>query len=605
VRRQRERLPITPRLHTILYRNAPRAAARRAIASGLALGLALGLTLAAGAARSEERVLRSFPTGGELGAVGVVDAATQDAEIEGPQAIFSGAEDELYLLDQVNGRVLSFHPKQSAAQTRSLTLPDGLRPTDMVVVKDDIYVWDGAPLALHPTGPEQGATRGLAVTRGLSAPDEATLSAFAQAGSRDLGEGGATRSLAAGRATLSRARQVVASHGRGEVVADLVPIKDKGVALTLRARDGAALGEFKMQVRSRIGAVELLDIDRAGRVYVLGENVPQDATDQPSTFVARYAANGPLEGVYELPIDGGVALTRRAVTISADGEVYFLRTRKSGTDLLGVGFRPLRAGQTIDLAPPAPPGAGASLADLARRKGAAAAMRPLTRARVIETARAFATVRWRVSAAAYGPDPDRACSGFNRIRRPGYLHGRLGQEVTGIPYCWGCHGSLPQIATLIAGGRLAGNVCTRNDPRPDVAGVDCSAFVSACWGLSTHFSTMAIPAIARELDSAWDLLPGDALNKPGSHVMLFMRFTPDRRAEVIESSTGGCNGKVCSNVYPLSSLLQRGYRPVRFRGLANDLSAPIAPAAPATTTARASAAEKAAPSHRPRRREAR
>jgi hypothetical protein len=52
--------------------------------------------------------------------------------------------------------------------------------------------------------------------------------------------------------------------------------------------------------------------------------------------------------------------------------------------------------------------------------------------------------------------------------------------------------------------------------------------------------------------------------------MLFLRFTPDRKAEVMESSTGGCNGRVCRNVYPLAALLQRGYVPVRFRALADD-----------------------------------
>ncbi len=116
---------------------------------------------------------------------------------------------------------------------------------------------------------------------------------------------------------------------------------------------------------------------------------------------------------------------------------------------------------------------------------------------------------------------------------------------------------------------LAGNVCTHNNPRSDTTGVDCSAFVSAAWGLSTHFTTAAIPGITQQLQNAWDLQPGDALNKPGSHVMLFLRFTADRRAEVMESSTGGCNGKVCRNVYPLSSLLARGYRPVRYRALEN------------------------------------
>jgi hypothetical protein len=50
-------------------------------------------------------------------------------------------------------------------------------------------------------------------------------------------------------------------------------------------------------------------------------------------------------------------------------------------------------------------------------------------------------------------------------------------------------------------------------------------------------------------------------------------------AEVMEASPGACNGRVCRNVYPLSSLLARGFRPVRFRALENDTStvAAIAP----------------------------
>jgi hypothetical protein len=56
--------------------------------------------------------------------------------------------------------------------------------------------------------------------------------------------------------------------------------------------------------------------------------------------------------------------------------------------------------------------------------------------------------------------------------------------------------------------------------------------------------------------------------------MLFLRFTADRKAEVMESSPGACNGRVCHNVYPLASLLARGYMPVRFRALANDTSEP-------------------------------
>jgi hypothetical protein len=55
-------------------------------------------------------------------------------------------------------------------------------------------------------------------------------------------------------------------------------------------------------------------------------------------------------------------------------------------------------------------------------------------------------------------------------------------------------------------------------------------------------------------------------------VMLFLRFTPDKMAEVMESSPGACNGRVCRNVYPLAALLARGFQPVRFRALENDTS---------------------------------
>jgi hypothetical protein len=128
----------------------------------------------------------------------------------------------------------------------------------------------------------------------------------------------------------------------------------------------------------------------------------------------------------------------------------------------------------------------------------------------------------------------------------------------------------------LAQGALAGNVCTHDDPRTDVTGVDCSAFVSAAWGLSQHFTTAAIPSITDPISDVWNLKPGDALNKPGSHVILFLRFTADRKAEVMEAAPVACNGRVCRNVYPLSSLLERGFKPVRFRSLANDGSSEVA-----------------------------
>ncbi len=550
--------------------------------------LICAMGLSTGHARAGNQLIRNFDAGSGLDAVGLIEAnpdaggaiATElgdREEIEGPQAIHSGDHGEIYILDQVNGRVLLLDPKRPAERTRSLELPEGSRPTDLIVLNESIYIWDGEPRALQAKGPDDGPVRSLGFAPNTANPVEAVTSAFAQTGSEALSTELDATEIArgiGGDKTRSHSHQIVASHGKGQVTADLTLLNGSGVNIVVRLPNGNLLAKLEMRVRSRIGSVEVLDIDRQGRTYVLGENIPTDTSGEPYTFVARYAQNGALEGVFQLPFNNEVALSRRSVAVSSEGDVYFLRTRKGSVDLLGVGFLPLRKGQVIDLALHSPSQSQPSLADFSGRNGATAAVRVLNRARVIETALQFANVRWRVNAGAYGPDPDRVCSGFNRIRRPGYLHGMRNQEVVGIPYCWGCHGSLPRIAATIDAGRLAGNVCTRDNPRFDVTGVDCSAFVSACWGLSTHFTTIAIPAIARQLENPWDLLPGDALNKPGSHVMLFVRFTPDRRAEVIESSTGGCNGKVCRNIYPLASLLARGYRPVRYRGLVNETSPP-------------------------------
>ncbi|HWP15377.1 MAG TPA: hypothetical protein VNM46_07105, partial [Xanthobacteraceae bacterium] len=520
-------------------------------------------------------VLRRFGAGLGLDAVGMVDAS-EDVEVAGPQAIYAGEGNELYLLDQVNGRVLSFDPSQSNAPTRSFKLPSDLQPTDLIVRRGQILVWDGDVHVLRPTGPDNAPTRGLEITSTRGVDDPFAVSEFAQMGSQKPGSdtdllNGNTRGLSQPRPPN---RQYVTSRVRGPLVATVTPDADKaGAHIEVQAQgQSAPIARLHMKVRDRLGATEVLEVDRQGRIFVLGENIPAIGGEGASAFVARYSQSGALEGIYDLPLSQSVALSRRFVTVSENGDVYFLRTQKASVDVLGVGFRPLRA-KVIDV------GRHAPSYDLAqgkkKGKGPIVAVGPLTRQRVIETAFAFEGIRWRVNAGAYGRDPDTTCTGFNRVRRPGYLHGKLNQEVRGMPYCWGCHGSLQQIAQKIERGTLAGNWCTHNAPRNDVAGVDCSAFVSATWGLATHFTTAAIPAITRRLENPWDLQPGDALNKPGSHVMLFLRFTADRKAEVIEASTGGCNGRVCRNVYPLASLLARGYAPVRYRALINEAVANV------------------------------
>lgn len=538
---------------------------------------ALGASLA-GPAAAADGVIRQFSVGTTSTTVGIAPAV-EDVELTGPQALTSDAEGNLFVLDQINGRILRFDPGQPASEPTVLNMPSDVQPKDLVVRKSDILVWDGSIRTLKAANEQ--STRGIdggvvqleeVVTRDVD--DQFAISAFAQAGSQSPGSAADLLDQGTRAAVVKKgrqpSRQYVASRGRGSVIADIIPSRDdRSVRIEVRTKDNnETIAQLGLSVPNRLGSVEFLEIDNGDRFYVLAENIP-DSGQQASTFVARYASNGRLEGVYELPLQN-TPLTRRVVTISGNGDVYFLRTRTDGVDVVGVGFRLLRNASLIDLHPSPQNPIKSLLEGIFGKFEAIAAVRPSNRQQTIETAFAFEGLQWKLTPANYGPDPDTACAAFNRIRRPWYLQGKVNQEVRGVPYCWGCHGSLANFRARIEAGTKAGNVCTRNAPRSDVAGVDCSAFVSAAWGLSVHYTTAAIPAIAKRVENPWDLKPGDALNKPGSHVMLFLRFTLDRKAEVMESSTGGCNGRVCRNVYPLAALLQRGYVPVRFRGLAED-----------------------------------
>ena len=63
-------------------------------------------------------------------------------------------------------------------------------------------------------------------------------------------------------------------------------------------------------------------------------------------------------------------------------------------------------------------------------------------------------------------------------------------------------------------------------------GIDCSGFVAWCWGHqkgSHDFSTATLDGLGARLagNVYKDLKPGDALNKPGSHVVLFAGYRAD------------------------------------------------------------------------------
>jgi len=129
-------------------------------------------------------------------------------------------------------------------------------------------------------------------------------------------------------------------------------------------------------LRDRIGVVEFLEIDNSGRMFVLTENIPNSSKRAAAAFVVRFFSARRAGSVYYIPLQESVALSRRFIAISPDGDVYFLRSRKSEVDVVGVGSRTVRSTAVIDN--PSLPRLADNEARIAG-KGPLAAVRPLTR----------------------------------------------------------------------------------------------------------------------------------------------------------------------------------------------------------------------------------
>lgn len=129
----------------------------------------------------------------------------------------------------------------------------------------------------------------------------------------------------------------------------------------------------------------------------------------------------------------------------------------------------------------------------------------LSRAQILAYAKEAVSHRWTCR----GENARNSCIG------PRYRSDwRPGEHVTGIPYNWGGIDSPRTFQAKLERGYAAGahswdgiNRCS--------TGMDCSGFVSYCWGVrdSHAYSTSTLYRIARNvpIDPYTDLKPGDAL----------------------------------------------------------------------------------------------
>jgi hypothetical protein len=138
------------------------------------------------------------------------------------------------------------------------------------------------------------------------------------------------------------------------------------------------------------------------------------------------------------------------------------------------------------------------------------------------------------------------------------------EKISGLPYNWGGADGPQEFERKLRAGLATGSH-KRHGVSRCTAGTDCSGFVAWCWGHRTgahDFSTTTLEQLCTRLNGSvyTDLKPGDALNKPGSHVVLFAGYRPDGGPIVYEAN--GAAGRVIRNDR-LSWSSLAGYYPVR------------------------------------------
>ncbi len=129
---------------------------------------------------------------------------------------------------------------------------------------------------------------------------------------------------------------------------------------------------------------------------------------------------------------------------------------------------------------------------------------------------------------------------------------QAGQQVTGLPYDWGGYKTIAQFDADIAAGLGAGSHswhgilnCT--------TGLDCSGYVSRVWQCG-RYTTSTFHRVSHPIEGE-DMLPGDAYNEAGSHIVLWVGES-DSGAPVFYEATAGSVNRVHLNERATWSVLE-------------------------------------------------
>jgi len=102
----------------------------------------------------------------------------------------------------------------------------------------------------------------------------------------------------------------------------------------------------------------------------------------------------------------------------------------------------------------------------------------------------------------------------------------------------------------------------------EACGIDCSGYISRCWGLSRAYSTRELQGLCDPLREFSQMRPGDLINKYNVHALLFSSWLDKERTHFVAYETGSePSWKVLRHAIAVSYVADKGYRPFRYRGM--------------------------------------
>lgn len=363
-----------------------------------------------------------------------------------------------------------------------------------------------------------------------------------------------------------------------EFGAGVVQLLDAGGAFAVAPLDGYAVGGHTVRFETdaadpnAVAASLLVDgmeraeitvpgtfagarfVDAAGpdSLHVLIDSISTDGESVVvHTIMRTYGLDGALIGEVLLPTEDDVVHVEHSVAVGPDGVAVHLATHRD--EVVLATLEP-SAGDAL---PPAThplvllDGPGSDRLGQAPDHQAANC---LSGAEILDIADTYASYENTYSSDNYYD----TC--YARTRPSS--HFKPGKVTKGVAYSWGKFDSISHYDSSVSNGDPVGDIKGNSDGGVDGCshGVDCSGFVSRTWDTPHKYGTSTIHQTSHNLGGFGQMIPGDAFNKSGSHIMLFVESAQNGFV-VYESTTGGYQRVIRRTI---SAGYASGYKPIRF-----------------------------------------